>query len=158
MGVTRERLKTVGVETVGVVASHPERARLYYRFHPVRVPLGADPDLTTHLAYGLPHPAVTPELMQEFATTHINPTGDLPEPLPVLEASTAMARLDGFVPSATDEADKQRHFPQLVGQFLIDRDGIVRWANVEASRGGLAEAGKFPSAEELLAAVRAAWG
>ena len=25
----------------------------------------------------------------------------------------------------------QRQWPQLKGQFLIDRDGIVRWANIE---------------------------
>ena len=48
----------------------------------------------------------------------------------------------------------QRQFPQLKGQFLIDRDGVVRWANIECANEGLAGIGKFPSREEILAAAR----
>ena len=33
----------------------------------------------------------------------------------------------------TDQADMERQWPQLKGQFLIDRDGIVRWANIECA-------------------------
>jgi hypothetical protein len=47
----------------------------------------------------------------------------------------------------------QRQFPQLKGQFLIDRDGVVRWANIECAE-GLSGMGKFPSREEILAAAR----
>jgi hypothetical protein len=43
--------------------------------------------------------------------------------------------------------------PQLKAQFLIDRGGIVRWANFECAK-GLAELGKMASDEEILAAVR----
>jgi hypothetical protein len=43
----------------------------------------------------------------------------------------------------------------LKGQFLIDRDGIVRWANVECATEGMAGVGKFPSPEEMIAAARA---
>jgi len=46
-------------------------------------------------------------------------------------------------------------WPQLKGQFLIDRDGIVRWANVECLTEGAAGVGKFPTEEEILAAARA---
>ena len=46
----------------------------------------------------------------------------------------------------------ERQFPQLRGQFLIDRDGIVRWRSIEASR-GLEGIGRSPTAEEMLAAV-----
>jgi hypothetical protein len=49
----------------------------------------------------------------------------------------------------------ERQFPQLKGQFLIDRDGIVRWANIECAAEGVAGVGKFPSAGEILAAARA---
>jgi hypothetical protein len=45
--------------------------------------------------------------------------------------------------------------PQLKGQFLIDREGIVRWVNIECAVEGLAGAGKFPTDPEILAAVRA---
>jgi hypothetical protein len=37
---------------------------------------------------------------------------------------------------------------QLKGQFLIDRDGIIRWANIACSTEGLAGVGKFPSVDE----------
>ena len=49
-----DRLRAVGIETLGVVATAPERARLYFRLRPSGFPLGADPDLVTHRAYGLP--------------------------------------------------------------------------------------------------------
>ena len=49
-----DRLRAIGIETVGVVATAPERARLYFRLRPSRYPLGAYPDLITHRAYGLP--------------------------------------------------------------------------------------------------------
>jgi hypothetical protein len=55
----------------------------------------------------------------------------------------------------TDHADMERQFPQLKGQFLIDRDGIVRWANIECATEGMAGVGKFPSEEEILTAARA---
>ena len=49
----------------------------------------------------------------------------------------------------------QRQWPQLKGQFLIDRDGIVRWANIECGTEGMAGIGKFPSLDEILSAARA---
>jgi hypothetical protein len=66
-----------------------------------------------------------------------------------------LTKLDGFVGTETDQAEMARQFPQLKGQFLIDRDGIVRWANIECATEGLAGVGKFPSEEEILAAARA---
>jgi hypothetical protein len=42
-----------------------------------------------------------------------------------------------------------RHGAQLIGQFLIDRDGIVGWVNIE----GVAGLEKFPTDDELLAAA-----
>ena len=65
MGATEGKLKALGVETLGVVATPAENARLYFKFRPTRVRLAADPELVTHRAYGLPKPAATPELMAE---------------------------------------------------------------------------------------------
>ena len=155
MGMTREKLKAVGVEALGIIATKPEHARLFFRSRPTRLPLAADPDLTTHRAYGVPKPEVTPELMQGFKTVRINPSGELSEPLPVPDASSALDRLDGFKPTETDLADRERQFPQLKGQFLVDRDGIIRWVNIECAKEGLAGIGKFPTDEEILAAARA---
>ena len=41
----------------------------------------------------------------------------------------------------------------MKGQFLIDRDGIVRWAHIECGKEGLAGMGKFPSHDELIGAA-----
>jgi peroxiredoxin len=156
MGTMEARIRAAGVETLGVVASAPENARLYFKYRPTRLPLAADPELSTHRAYGVPKPEVTPELMDQIAATRINPSGDLPAPLPVQEAAVAIERIDGgFTPTESDQADLQRQWPQLKGQFLIDRDGIVRWVNIECGTEGLAGLGKFPTVDEILAAIRA---
>ena len=146
-------LRTMGVETLGVVATPPENARLYFKFRPSRLRLAADPNLTTHHAYGVPKPIPTPEFMRALETTRINPDGAFPEPLPIMQAAAAVAKLDGYAESETDRADMQRQWPQLKGQFLIDLDGIVRWVSIEGAE-GMAGLGRFPSAEEILAAVR----
>jgi len=155
MGANEAKLKALGVETVGIVATEPENARLYFKFRPTRLRLGADPALTTHRLYGLPKPTVTDEFMKQFEATRVNPFGEFPEPLPLPKTPEAAAKLDGYKETDTDQADMMRQFPQLKGQFLIDRDGIVRWANIECSREGIGGIGKFPSEEEILAAVRA---
>ncbi|HUP38171.1 MAG TPA: redoxin domain-containing protein [Candidatus Limnocylindria bacterium] len=149
------KLKALGVDTLGVVATAPENARLYFKFRPARLRLAADPDMTTHRAYRLPKPAATPELMQAFETIRINPYGEFPEPLPIVEAAGVLSKQDGYTENDTDKADLERQWPQLKGQFLIDRDGIVRWANIECAAEGMAGVGKFPSEEEIFAAARA---
>ncbi|MGH7398577.1 MAG: redoxin domain-containing protein [Candidatus Rokuibacteriota bacterium] len=155
MGKVEGKLKALGVETLGVVATAPENARLYFKFRPTRLRLASDPELSTHRAYGLPKPAPTPELMQAMQTVRINPDGDLPEPLPIGEAAMTIAKLDGYTETGADKADLERQWPQLKGQFLIDRDGIVRWANIECGTEGLPGIGKFPSEEEILGAAHA---
>jgi peroxiredoxin len=155
MGTLQDKLKTVGVEALGVVATTPENARLYFRFRPTRLRLAADPELSTHRAYGLPKPPVTPELMQDIESVRINPTGDLPRALPVSEAAAVIGQLNPHTNTETDTADSERQFPQLTGEFLVDRDGIVRWASIECAKEGLAGLGKFPTDEEILAAARA---
>ena len=65
----------------------------------------------------------------------------------------ALAKMDGYANTEADQADMHRQWPQLKGQFLIDRDGVVRWANIECAE-GLAGIGKFPSDEEILTAAR----
>lgn len=155
MSATETKLKTLGVESLGIVATPVENARLYFQFRPSRLRMGADPELATHRAYGLPKPVATPELIKAVETTRINPGGVFPEPLPVPEAAATISKMDGYEDNETDNADMQRQWPQLKGQFLIDREGIVRWANIECATEGLAGIGKFPSADEILSAARA---
>ena len=154
MAATEPALKEQGVETLCVVATPPENARLYFKYRPMRLRLAADPELTTHRAYGVPKPAPTPELMQELGSVRINPDGIFPQPLPVEEAAAALGKLDGYAGTETDQADLQRQWPQLKAQFLIDRNSIVRWANIECGNEGLAGLGKFPSRDEILTAAR----
>jgi peroxiredoxin len=155
MGTTEARLKAVGVETLGIVATTPENAQLYFKFRPTKLRLASDPGLTTHRAYGLPKPAATSDFVKAMETTRINPTGEFPQPLPISEVAMAVAKADGYVENQTDKAEMERQWPQLKGQFLIDRDGFVRWANVECAGEGVAGIGKFPSPEEIIAAARA---
>ena len=155
MGKVERKLTALGVEALGVVATAPENARLYFKFRPSRLRLAADPELTTHRAYRLPKPEATPAFMKEMETVRINPFGEFPEPLPIMEAAMALTRQDGYTESATDKAEVERQWPQLKGQFLIDREGIVRWANIECATEGVAGVGKFPSEEEILTAARA---
>ena len=145
----------MGVQTLGVVATNAERARLYYRFRPPRVELGADPDLSTHRAYGLPQSGVAPEIVQILQSKVGGFARERGLQVPDAEAKAALNQLDGFEPTESDSAEAQRHQVQFVGQFLVDREGVVRWANVECAKEGLAGIETFPTDEELLAAARA---
>lgn len=154
LGNLQGKLQAAGIETLGIVATKPEHASLYFRFHPTRLPLVADPELTTHRSYGLPKPPLTPELLQAVQSVRINPSGELPETLPIPEAVQALDRLDNFKRSATDQQDSQQQLTQLKGQFLLDRDSIVRWVNIECGKEGLEGLGKFPSHEDFMAAAQ----
>ena len=155
LGTIEGKLKALGVESLAVVATPPDNARLYFKFRPTRVRLASDPELSTHRAYGIPRPTPSPELMEALSTTKINPDGVLTQPMPIIDAATAVGRLDGYTETKTDQADMERQWPQLKGQFLIDRAGIVRWANIECAGEGLAGLGKFPPEESILGAARA---
>ena len=150
MGVSSDSLKSLGVDSLAIVGTDLDNARLYFKFRPTRMALGADPQLTTHHSYGVPRPELTPVLMQTMQMTRINPTGELPEPLPMPEANAVLTALDGHRNTATDQRDFETKFPQLKGQFLIDRDGIVQWAHIECRNEGLSGFGKFPSHDELM--------
>lgn len=147
LAVTADKLREAGVETLGVVATPAERARLYFRFRQARIPLAADPHLTTHRAYGLPGMPLTPELGQaldEAAVVYGRQHGV------AVTAGTAhhdLNAIDGYEPTKDDEADIARHQAQFIGQFLVDRDGVVRWRNIERAPG------EFPSEADLLATV-----
>ncbi len=136
-------------------ASRPPRktpgSTSHYR--PPRVSVAADPDFATHRAYGVPAPRRA-DIEEAFRATRVNPTGELPGPLPIREASAASSRREGFRPTPPDAENAAWPHLQFLGQFLVDRDGIIRWTNVECAREGLAGLGKFPGDEELLAAVR----
>jgi peroxiredoxin len=43
MGAIEAKLKAQGVDSLGIVATPPENARLYFKFRPTRLRLAADP-------------------------------------------------------------------------------------------------------------------
>lgn len=157
LSLAADALRGEGVESLAVVATTAGNARLYFRFHPPRMPVAADPAFVTHRSYGVPAPRRA-DIQDVFQVTRVNPSGELPEPLPIPEASSALSRLDGFAPTPTDREDAARPFLQLLGQFLIDREGIIRWTNIECGQEGLAGLGQFPRDEVLLAAARVVGG
>jgi peroxiredoxin len=155
LGSLEGKLKALGVESLAVVATEPENARLYFKFRPTRLRMASDPELTTHRAFRVPKPEPTPEMMREMETTRVNPTGELPEPLPIPEAAKVLQELDGYTYTPTDLADIDRQWPQLKAMFMIDREGIVRWMDIECAAEGMAGIGKLPSEEVILDAARA---
>jgi hypothetical protein len=60
---------------------------------------------------------------------------------------------DRFELTEIDQQIAATHGFQLGGHFLIDREGIIRWLQIEGAE-GMSELSKFPSDEEILAAAR----
>jgi hypothetical protein len=158
LGLAQDKLRAAGVESLAVVASPLERTRLYFQYRPTRVPLAVDPDLVSHRAFGISQYPVTPEIRDSLRAVKIDVMGELPRPVPIREALTALQERDRFEVTAADSREEEeQNSPGLLetGQFLVDRHGIVRWVNLELARGGAAALGTFPTDEELLAVARA---
>ena len=151
LGLIGDRLRPLGIETLAVIGTKLENARLYYRYHPTRMAIAVDPDLTTHRAYGLPRIEASWEVV---SSKPVNPSGELPEALPLWEATKALGRLDGFKPTDTDRDEGKRTWDQSIGEFLIDRDGVVQWLYVEGHTAADYMA-RFPPEEELLSVAHA---
>jgi peroxiredoxin len=71
LGRLSTSLAPLGVQTLGVVATPAQHARLYFKHRPAPITLGTDPAMTTHAAYGLPK---VPKASWDLST-RINPTG-----------------------------------------------------------------------------------
>jgi peroxiredoxin len=164
LGATQDKLKEMGVETVAVVNTPPERARLYFKYRPAKVLLGADPEAATHQAFRLPAGVIVEDesaaswpqsvTMGQFQAVKINPTGELPAPQNPFAAMETLNKKDEFEPTEADQQIAAAHGTQLGGHFLIDREGVIRWGHVEAGE-RVGDLGKFPSDEEILRAARA---
>lgn len=157
-------LRAVGVETVAVINTQLDRASLYFRYRPTPVTLLCDPDCLTHQAFGVPHLEFLPDgdsrqpawpyhaSMVEFLAARINPTGELSAPAQPMEANTALNTRDGFELDDVDRAIFASHGTQLVGHFLVDAAGIVRWVQIEAVDGPNSLS-IFPNAAQIIAAA-----
>ena len=154
LGLTAEKLRAVSVETVGVVGTAVDRARRYFRYRPLRYPVGADPELATHRAFGVPRSNMTEEVLQAIIPRVDELARESGLAAPPGGGWDALDRQDGI--DRTDYAsDTERHQVQFIAQFLLDRDGVIRWTNIECARDGLEGLDRFPTDEEFLAAARA---
>lgn len=157
-------LRAAGVETLAVINTPLERARMYFRYRPTPVVLLSDPDCRTHRAFGVPRIEFLPEdsreepqwparaSLSQFEAARVNPTGELPEPTQPMAANPILNARDGFELEEADEAIFAEHGTQLAGHFLVDRAGIVAWAQIEALDGPSSLC-IFPSAAEIVAAA-----
>jgi len=151
LALAGDRLQPLGIETLAVIGTTLSNARLYYRYHPTRLAIAVDPALATHRAYGLPKVEAAWEVVSAM---RVNPSGELSEALPFWEGTKALGRLDGFTPTDADKADGKRTWNQSVGEFLIDRDGAVRWLHTEGT--SAAEyCATFPPEGTLVSAAHA---
>jgi hypothetical protein len=138
-------LREKGIECLTVVNTPIERARLYFRYHPMPELLAAaDPERASHRAFGLPNlEFVEGETewphkvgMQDAAQMVIEVPDELPKPMNPSVASEILNAKDGY---HMMEADKQMALTgtgQLFGQFLLDRESVIRWTFTEVPEGG----------------------
>ena len=159
----RPALEAAGVDLVAVVNTPLDRARMYFEYRPAPFVILADPDAVSHRAFGVPRIGFTPNENLEwpdsysfraFAATLVNPTGELPSPTNPFEANDALNALDGFQMTAADEQIFAAHGTLLVGHFLIDSSGIIRWTDIEAPTGPT-QIGVLPGTSDLVEAARA---
>lgn len=164
LGHVQPALQSAGVKTLAVINTPLERARLYFRYHPTPIVLLSDPDCRSHQAFGVPHIEFLPEgsserpewphraSMAQFEAARVNPTGELPEPLQPMASNPVLNAKDGFELDETDLAIFADHGTQLVGHFLVDAAGIVRWVHIEAPDGPNSLC-IFPNAAQIIAAA-----
>jgi thiol-disulfide isomerase/thioredoxin len=148
LALSAESLEKAGVATLAVVATTPERALVLSVPSP-ELCVAADPGLNTHRAYGLRRVPKTPAVMQIIEGAAAEMARELGIPTIPGQAHDAILRFDGFEPVESDRQDLERDQEQalVIGQFLIDRQGIVRWMHLERTPG------ERLNEEELLAAL-----
>jgi peroxiredoxin len=125
-----EGLRSAGIALLGVVVASPERARQYFRHFPACFPIAAAPDRAIHRAYRLPGVAKTPAFVEETERRAAKILRDQGVKVEAGEARSVFMASDGFAMTVEDQAELQRQ-NQTVGQFLIGRDGLIRWTRID---------------------------
>src|SRR4029079_14258891 len=120
----------------------------------------ADPERATHRAFGLPNlqfaegETVWPYKVAfgDAMKMQVEMPGELPGPMTPMEAAEYLNRKDGFEMTDVDRRIQATAGSQLIGQFLIDRDGVVRWTFTEVAEGGRHMFGA-PTTQEVMSAA-----
>ena len=155
-------LREKGIETLTVVNTPIDRARLYFRYHPLpNLLAAADPDRVSHRAFGLPNIEFTQNETEWprkvgmdvlMSMPPVDMPGELPGPMARPAAAEYLNNKDGYEMTDADQRMAATGTGQLFGQFLLDREGIVRWTFTEVPDGGQRMFGA-PSPQELMSAV-----
>ncbi|WP_192258806.1 peroxiredoxin-like family protein [Mesorhizobium caraganae] len=154
-------LREKGVQSLTVVNTPIERARLYFRYHPMPNLLAAsDPERASHRAFGLPNLEFTENetnwpykvSMASVMDMRVDMPGELPGPMNPMAAGEILDKKDHYEMTDADQQMMATGHGQLVGQFLLDRQGIVRWSFTEVPEGGRYMFGA-PNPQELMSAV-----
>jgi len=154
-------LRERGVGSLTVVNTPIERARLYFRYHPMPNLLAAsDPERASHRAFGLPNLEFTENetnwpyqvSMASVMDMRVDIPGELPGPMNPMAAGEILDKKDHYEMTDADQQMMATGHGQLVGQFLLDRQGIVRWSFTEVPEGGRYMFGA-PNPQELMSAV-----
>jgi len=150
-----------GVESLTVVNTPIERARLYFRYHPLPNLLAAsDPERISHRAFGLPNLEFTENEtewphkvgMNVVMSMQVDMPGELPGPMNRPAAAEYLNNKDGYEITEADQRMAATGQGQLFGQFLLDREGVVRWSFTEVPEGGH-RMFAAPSPQELMSAA-----
>jgi peroxiredoxin len=153
-------LRERGVESLTVVNTPIERARLYFRYHPMPALIAAsDPERLSHRAFGLPNLEFTEnetvwpyKVGKDVAAMMQVDWPGLPGPMSPDAAAEILDKRDGYEFTEADQQMAATGHGQLIGHFLLDREGIVRWTFTEAAEGGRQMFG-VPNAQELMSAA-----
>ncbi|OWW02307.1 peroxiredoxin [Rhizobium sp. R72] len=165
MAQLRPALREKGIESLVVVSTPVERARLYFRYQPIPHLLAAsDPERASHRAFGLPILEFTSNEtdwphkvgMDVVMAMRVDRPGELPEPMAPPLAGDLLNKKDQY---EITEADRQVSLTgqmQLIGHFLLDRQGVVRWTFTEVEDDGRNVCRALNPEELLLVASQAA--
>ncbi|MDR9805469.1 peroxiredoxin-like family protein [Rhizobium hidalgonense] len=161
MAELTDALQEKGIDSLTVVNTPIDRARLYFRYHPLPNLLAAsDPERVSHKAFGLPNLQFTEDendwphkvSMSTVSSMQIDMPGELPAPMGVMAAVEYLDKADGYEFTEDDTQMIATGHGQLVGEFLLDRDGVVRWCFTEVEDGGRQMFGG-PAPREVMSAA-----
>ncbi len=161
MAQLESALHEKGIDSLTVVNTPTERARLYFRYRPLPNLLAAsDPDRISHRAFGLPNVQLTDSEtdwprkigMDRIASMQVDMPDVLPQPMGALDAGDYLNDADHYEMTQDDERMMVAGHGQLVGEFLLDRDGVVRWCFTEVDGEGSKMFTK-PATQELMSAA-----
>lgn len=161
MSELTDALQEKGIDSLTIVNTPIERARLYFRYHPLPNLLAAsDPERVSHQAFGLPKLEFTEAendwprkvSVNTVMSMRIDMPGELPAPMDPMAAVEYLDKADGYEFTEDDTRMIATGEGQLVGEFLLDRDGVVRWCFTEVEEAGRHMFG-VPAPREVMSAA-----